>query len=183
ALAGDLVASELFGHEKGSFTGATRRHAGVFERADGGTLFLDEISEMPIDMQTFLLRTLETGEIVRVGGEEETKVNARLLAATNRNLSTIVRDGVIREDLYYRISECIIRLPPLRERGDDINILIDYFIDGLNEQYGAEKRPSKDFLDYCKNYSWPGNVRELKHVVHRAYLMTKDPSGELMPDS
>jgi two-component system response regulator HydG len=182
ALAGELVASELFGHEKGSFTGATRRHAGVFERADGGTLFLDEISEMPLDMQTFLLRSLETGEIVRVGGEEETKINARLLAATNRSLSSIVRDGIVREDLYYRISECIIRLPPLRERGDDIAILVDYFIDGLNERYGADKSPSPQFLEYCKKYSWPGNVRELKHVVHRAYLMMQDPSGEIEPE-
>lgn len=183
ALAGELVASELFGHEKGSFTGATRRHAGVFERADGGTLFLDEISEMPIDMQTFLLRSLETGEIVRVGGEEETKVNARLLAATNRELSTIVRDGILREDLFYRISECIIRLPPLRERGDDIGILAQHFIDRLNERYRAEKEPSAEFLDHCSKYSWPGNVRELKHVVHRAYLMTESPSGELLPET
>jgi len=183
ALAGELVASELFGHEKGSFTGATRRHAGVFERADAGTLFLDEISEMPLDMQTFLLRSLETGEIVRVGGEEETKVNARLLAATNRDLSTIVREGVLREDLFYRISECIIRLPPLRERGDDIGILVHHFIDRLNERYRAEKEPSAEFLDWCAKYSWPGNVRELKHVVHRAYLMTENTSGQILPES
>jgi DNA-binding NtrC family response regulator len=183
ALAGELVASELFGHEKGSFTGATRRHAGVFERADRGTLFLDEISEMPIDMQTFLLRSLETGEIVRVGAEEETKVDARLLAATNRDLASIVRDGVVREDLFYRISECIIHLPPLRERGADIGILVHHFIDRLNERYRAEKEPSAAFLEYCNKHSWPGNVRELKHVVHRAYLMTESTSGELLPDT
>jgi DNA-binding NtrC family response regulator len=183
ALAGELVASELFGHEKGSFTGATRRHAGVFERADGGTLFLDEISEMPLDMQTFLLRSLETGEIVRVGAEEETKVNARLLAATNRDLSSIVRDGIVRQDLFYRISECIIRLPPLRERGDDIGILVHHFVDRLNERYRAEKEPSAQFLEYCNKYSWPGNVRELKHVVHRAYLMTESASGEILPEA
>jgi DNA-binding NtrC family response regulator len=183
ALAGELVASELFGHEKGSFTGATHRHAGVFERADDGTLFLDEISEMPIDMQTFLLRSLETGEIVRVGGEEETKVNARLLAATNRDLSTIIRDGALRQDLFYRISECIIRLPPLRERGDDIGILVHHFVDRLNERYGAEKEPSAAFLDYCSRQPWPGNVRELRHVVHRAYLMTENASGEILPEA
>jgi DNA-binding NtrC family response regulator len=183
ALAGELVASELFGHEKGSFTGATRRHAGVFERADGGTLFLDEISEMPLDMQTFLLRSLETGEIVRVGAEEETKVNARLLAATNRDLPSIVRDGIVRQDLFYRISECIIHLPPLRERGDDIGILVHHFVDRLNERYRAEKEPSTGFLEFCNKYSWPGNVRELKHVVHRAYLMTESPSGEILPET
>jgi DNA-binding NtrC family response regulator len=183
ALAGELVASELFGHEKGSFTGATRRHAGVFERADGGTLFLDEISEMPLDMQTFLLRSLESGEIVRVGAEEETKVDARLLAATNRDLASIVRDGIVREDLFYRISECIIHLPPLRERGADIGILVHHFVDRLNERYRAEKEPSAKFLEYCDKHSWPGNVRELKHVVHRAYLMTESTNGEIFPEA
>ena len=182
ALAGELVASELFGHEKGSFTGATRRHAGVFERADGGTLFLDEISEMPLEMQTFLLRSLETGEIVRVGGEQETPIDARLLAATNRNLASIVRDGIVREDLYYRISECIVHLPPLRERGEDIAMLVNYFVDTFNEHYGTEKEPSADFFRYCDRHPWPGNVRELRHVVHRAFLMTREPDGEIIPD-
>jgi two-component system, NtrC family, response regulator HydG len=178
ALAGELVASELFGHEKGSFTGATRRHAGVFERANRGTLFLDEISEMPLDMQTYLLRSLETGEIVRVGGETETKIDVRLLTATNRNLSDLARDGALREDLYYRISEFVISLPALRERGEDMRLLIDYFVDELNEHYGEHKAASEAFVETCKGYPWPGNVRELKHVVHRAYLLARD-GGEL----
>ena len=179
ALAGELVASELFGHEKGSFTGATRRHAGVFERADGGTLFLDEISEMPIDMQTYLLRSLETGEIVRVGGEQETKVDARLVAATNRSLHEIVRKGSLREDLYYRISEFVIHLPPLRERIADIRLLVSHFIDKLNARYGRQKRASAEFIERCERYSWPGNVRELKHVTHRAYVLGGDADGEI----
>jgi two-component system, NtrC family, response regulator HydG len=179
ALAGELVASELFGHEKGSFTGATRRHAGVFERANGGTLFLDEISEMPLDMQTYLLRSLETGEIVRVGGETETKVDARLLAATNRTLAEIGRDGSLREDLFYRISEFVIALPALRERVEDIALLIEHFVAELNRHYGDHKEASARFIEQCKKHSWPGNVRELKHVVHRAYLLAEN--GELPP--
>ena len=182
ALAGELIASELFGHEKGSFTGATRRHAGVFERANTGTLFLDEISEMPLDMQTYLLRSLETGEIVRVGGETETKIDARLLAATNRKLSDIVHDGALREDLYYRISEFVIRLPPLRERAEDMRPLIDYFVGELNEHYGDHKTASEAFVDRCKTYQWPGNVRELKHVVHRAYVLA-DSGGEILAET
>ncbi len=182
ALAGELVASELFGHEKGSFTGATRRHAGVFERANGGTLFLDEISEMPLDMQTYLLRSLESGEIVRVGGEKETKVDARLLAATNRDLSGLVRDGALREDLYYRISEFVITLPPLKDRGEDIRLLVDHFVDELNARYSDARRASDAFIDWCKTHSWPGNVRELRHVVHRAYLLAGD-GGEITADT
>jgi DNA-binding NtrC family response regulator len=179
ALAGELVASELFGHEKGSFTGATRRHTGVFERANGGTLFLDEISEMPLDMQTFLLRSLETREITRVGGEHETRIDTRLLAATNRSPAEAVREGALREDLYYRLSEFVISLPPLRERGDDIDLLVGHFVADLNERYGTQKRPSADFLEHCRKYSWPGNVRELKHVVHRAYLLSEGASSEI----
>ena len=182
ALTGELVASELFGHEKGSFTGATRRHTGVFERANGGTLFLDEISEMPLDMQTYLLRSLESGEIVRVGGEEETKIDTRLLAATNRSLSAIVHDGILREDLYYRLSEFVISLPPLRERGEDVDLLVRYFVGELNERYQARRRPSQEFLDRCRGYAWPGNVRELKHVVHRAYLLADGAEAELRAD-
>lgn len=179
ALAHELVASELFGHEKGSFTGATRRHTGVFERASGGTLFLDEISEMPNDMQTFLLRSLESGEIVRVGGENRTKVDTRLLAATNRRLTEAVGDGSLREDLYYRLSEFVISLPPLRERIEDVDLLVASFVADLNQRYDRERHASEPFLERCRTYHWPGNVRELKHVVHRAYLLADETSGEL----
>jgi DNA-binding NtrC family response regulator len=181
ALAGELVASELFGHEKGSFTGATRRHAGVFERADGGTLFLDEISEMRPDLQTYLLRSLECGEIVPVGGEQGTKVDSRLLAATNRGLIDVRRDGALREDLYYRLSEFVITLPALRERGSDIDLLVGHFLDELNEHYGDERRAGDEFLEYCRSVPWPGNVRELRHAVHRAYVLA-DQGGELGAD-
>ena len=179
ALAGELVASELFGHEKGSFTGATRRHTGVFERANGGTLFLDEIAEMPLDMQTYLLRSLESREITRVGGERETRVDTRLLAATNKHPADAVREGALREDLFYRLSEFVISLPPLRERGSDIDLLVRHFVDDLNERYTATKTPSADFIERCRRYSWPGNVRELKHVVHRAYLLGEPDDREI----
>jgi two-component system response regulator HydG len=182
ALAGELVASELFGHEKGSFTGATRQHRGVFERATGGTLFLDEISEMASDLQTYLLRSLESGEIVRVGGEQPTAIDTRLIAATNRALADAVRDGDLREDLFYRLSEFVISLPPLRTRRDDIELLVKCFVEGLNRSHGAAKRPSEAFLERCRKYDWPGNVRELKHVVHRAYLLAADTDGELVVD-
>jgi two-component system response regulator HydG len=180
ALAHDLIASELFGHEKGSFTGATSRHAGMFERASGGTLFLDEISEMPMDMQTYLLRSLETGEILRVGGEKETKTDARVIAATNRRLTETVADGSLRKDLYYRLSECVISLPPLRTRGEDLDRLVDNFIAELNRRYRRSKRASAAFLDQCREYDWPGNIRELQHVVHRAYLLA-DAVGDEIP--
>jgi DNA-binding NtrC family response regulator len=179
ALTSELAASELFGHEKGSFTGATRRHSGVFERAEGGTLFLDEITEMRPDLQAFLLRALETGRIVRVGGEAETPVDVRLIAATNKNPAEAVEQGSLREDLYYRLNEFVVSLPPLRERGADIPLLVDHLVDALNEQYGTHKRPSEQLLRRCRTYSWPGNVRELKHIVHRNFLLTDAADGEI----
>jgi two-component system response regulator HydG len=179
-LSSELVASELFGHEKGSFTGATRRHIGVFERASGGTLFLDEIAEMPLDMQTYLLRSLDTGMIVRVGAEEEIRVETRLVAATNKQSLAAVREGALREDIYYRLSEFVITLPPLRARGADIDLLVEHFVADLNAQYEAAKHVSAEFLERCRAYSWPGNVRELKHVVHRAFLLAEGEEGELV---
>ena len=179
-LSSELVASELFGHEKGSFTGATRRHIGVFERAHRGTLFLDEIAEMPLDMQTYLLRSLDSSTIARVGAEEEIRVETRLVAATNRKSLAAVREGALREDIYYRLSEFVITLPPLRARGSDIDLLVQHFVDDLNVQYEAAKRVSADFLERCRVYSWPGNVRELKHVVHRAFLLADGEQGELV---
>ncbi len=180
-LSSELVASELFGHEKGSFTGAMRRHVGVFERAHAGTLFLDEISEMPLDTQTYLLRSLDSRSIVRVGAEEEIDVEIRLVAATNRDPLTAVREGALREDIFYRLSEFVIRLPPLRERKEDIELLVAHFLRGLNAQYQTDKKPSSEFVERCRTYSWPGNVRELKHAVHRAFLLTERDESELMP--
>ncbi len=181
-LSGELVASELFGHEKGSFTGASRRHVGVFERARGGTLFLDEIAEMPLEMQTYLLRCLESGSIVRVGAEEEIAVEARLVAATNRKPLVAIREGALREDIYYRLSEFVIELPPLRDRGPDIELLIEHFVAELNAQHTTSKQPSAEFIERCRAYSWPGNVRELKHAVHRAFLLADGDEADLVPD-
>jgi two-component system response regulator HydG len=178
-LSSELVASELFGHEKGSFTGATRRHTGVFERANDGTLFLDEIAEMPLDMQTYLLRSLDSGTIVRVGAEEEIQVRTRLVAATNKKPLAAVREGTLREDIYYRLSEFVIALPPLRQRSGDIDLLVNRFVADLNAEYGADKSPSTEFLERCRTYSWPGNVRELKHMVHRAFLLADGDQGKL----
>lgn len=179
ALTSELAASELFGHEKGSFTGATRRHSGVFERAEGGTLFLDEITEMRPDLQAFLLRALETGRIVRVGGEAETPVDVRLIAATNKAPAEAVEQGSLREDLYYRLNEFVVSLPPLRERRGDIPLLVNHLVDVLNEQYGTHKRASAQLLRRCQTYAWPGNVREMKHIVHRNFLLSDAADGEI----
>ncbi len=167
----DLLSSQLFGHEKGSFTGATRRHVGVFERANGGTLFLDEITEMPIEMQTHLLRVLETGKILRVGAEDEIAVNARLIAATNKDPVRAIKKGELREDLYFRLRVFPIILPPLRERQKDIELLSGHFLQELNEKNGTQKPFTAEAIEMLKRHTWPGNVRELKHTVHRAYIM------------
>ncbi|HYG64224.1 MAG TPA: sigma-54 dependent transcriptional regulator [Thermoanaerobaculia bacterium] len=171
AISPTLIESELFGHERGSFTGAARRHKGYFERAHGGTLFLDEITEMPIELQVKLLRALETGTVVRIGGDQPTEVDVRVIAATNRDPQKAVSDGKLREDLLYRLSVFPISMPPLRERGDDIPLLADYFLSQLNERQGTGKRFSEDAMERLRSHSWPGNVRELKNVVHRAFIM------------
>jgi len=170
-LTQDLISSQLFGHEKGSFTGASKRHAGFFERANNGTLFLDEITEMPIEMQTHLLRVLETGKVLRVGAEEEVSVNARLIAATNRDPAKAVKDGTLREDLYFRLRVFPIDLPPLRARLGDIELLLQHFIEELNTKHSTQKALSDDALEAFKRHQWPGNVRELKHTLHRSYIM------------
>lgn len=180
-LTKDLVSSQLFGHEKGSFTGASARHIGLFERANGGTLFLDEITEMPVDMQTQLLRVLETGKVLRVGGAEEIDVDARLVAATNRDPAEAVDEGQLREDLYFRLRVFPIVLPPLRERGDDIELLANWFLDELNVKNSTEKQLAPDALEALQRHTWPGNVRELKHTVHRAYIMADD-DDLVLPD-
>jgi DNA-binding NtrC family response regulator len=170
-LSPDLVSSQLFGHEKGSFSGATRRHVGFFERANGGTLFLDEITEMPLEMQSHLLRVLESGRVLRVGSEAEIRIDVRLVAATNRDPVKSVRDGTLRQDLYFRLCQFPIRLPPLRERHDDMSLLAQYFLDELNSKHGTGKAFADEALEQLERHGWPGNVRELKHVVHRAYII------------
>lgn len=170
AIAENLIASELFGHEKGSFTGADRQHAGIFERASGGTVFLDEITEMPAELQVNLLRVLETGTVRRVGGSKEIPVDARVVAATNRNPDEAVAEGKLREDLYYRLAVYPLRVPPLRERPDDIVGLAEYFLAQQNANYGTDKSLTDGARDRLLSHAWPGNVRELKHTIQRMYI-------------
>lgn len=171
AMSPQLIESELFGHEKGSFTGAVRTHRGVFEQADGGTLFLDEITEMPVELQVKLLRVLETRRFVRVGSDHEQDTDVRILAATNRCPEEEVASGKLRSDLLYRLQVFPIELPGLRERKDDIRDLTMFFLDELNEADGNNKVFADDALRAMEDYWWPGNIRELKNVVQRAYIM------------
>ena len=174
AIPQNLIEAELFGHERGAFTGANRQHRGCFERAEGGTLFLDEITEMPLEMQVRLLRVLETGRFVRVGGDGEIRTNVRVLAATNRDALDAVRDGRLREDLMYRLAVFPIVLPPLRARDGDTELLAEHFLQNLNVEGGMSKRFSRAALTTIRAYHWPGNVRELKNAVHRAFIMAEE---------
>jgi two-component system, NtrC family, response regulator AtoC len=174
AISPTLIESELFGHERGSFTGAQHRHKGYFERAHGGTLFLDEISEMPIELQVKLLRVLETGTLARIGGDQQVAVDVRVIAATNRDPHRAVADGKLREDLLYRLQVFPIQMPPLSERGGDVDLLASYFLDQLNERQSTAKRFAAEALERLRNHSWPGNVRELKNVIHRAFIMADE---------
>jgi DNA-binding NtrC family response regulator len=174
AIPQNLIEAELFGHERGAFTGANRQHRGCFERAEGGTLFLDEITEMPPEMQVRLLRVLEMGRFVRVGGDGEIRTNVRVLTATNRDALDAVRDGRLREDLMYRLAVFPIALPPLREREGDTELLAEHFLQSLNVESNASKRFSRAALTTIRAYHWPGNVRELKNAVHRAFIMAED---------
>jgi DNA-binding NtrC family response regulator len=174
AIPPHLIEAALFGHEKGSFTGAVKQHIGYFEHASRGTLFLDEITEMPTDMQVKLLRVLECGTFLRVGGDEEVRVDVRLIAATNRDLETAVKQGNLREDLMYRLAVFPVRIPPLRERGADIELLAQQFLQALNEKENTNKTFSRSSLEVIRSYSWPGNVRELKNVVQRAFILASD---------
>ncbi len=171
AISPTLIESELFGHERGSFTGAARRHKGYFERAHMGTLFLDEITEMPIELQVKLLRVLETGQVVRIGGDQPAEVDVRVIAASNRDPQKAVSEGKLREDLLYRLQVFPIQMPPLRERAEDVQLLADYFLGQLNERQGTDKVFTEESLDRLRTHSWPGNVRELKNVAHRAFIM------------
>jgi DNA-binding NtrC family response regulator len=164
----------MFGHEKGSFTGAMREHKGYFERASGGTVLLDEITEMPIELQVKLLRVLESGAFMRVGSDREMDVDVRIVAATNRNPDETVADGKLREDLLYRLRVFQLHLPPLRERGEDVVLLANQFLEDINKAESSEKTFSPALLDRLRAYDWPGNVRELKNVVHRAFIMADD---------
>ncbi len=177
AVASTLIESELFGHERGSFTGALRRHEGVFERAHGGTLFLDEITEMPADLQVKLLRALESREIQRIGGEERLPVDVRVIAATNRDPHEAVAAGKLRQDLLYRLLVFPIRLPPLRERGDDILVLADHFLAKRNRDAGARKQLTRPGAERLLLHDWPGNVRELEHAIERAFIVAEEKIG------
>lgn len=171
AIPASLVEAELFGFERGSFTGAIRSQAGYFERAGGGTLFLDEAAEMPPDMQVKLLRALESRTIRRVGGDREIAVQARVIAATNRPLAEAVSRNHLRADLMYRLAVFHIESPPLRQRGQDIDLLAHHFLDRMNQAEGARKRLSYDSINYLHEHSWPGNVRELHNTLQRAFIL------------
>jgi DNA-binding NtrC family response regulator len=171
AISSNLIESELFGHERGAFTGADRQRRGYFEHASGGTLFLDEVSETPPDVQVKLLRVLETGTIQRVGGSETIRVNVRIVAATNRNPEEAVRSGKLREDLYYRLNVFPIAVPPLRERLGDVELLAQYFLHEQNRAAGSAKRWTRAALECLSANSWTGNVRELRNVVQRAFIL------------
>jgi formate hydrogenlyase transcriptional activator len=172
AIPPTLIASELFGHEKGSFTGALQRRLGRFESADGGTIFLDEIGELPPETQIALLRVLQEREYERVGGNQTISVDVRVLAATNRDLSAAVAEGAFRRDLFYRFNVFPIQMPALRDRVDDIPLLVEYLVDRYAKKAGKRIRSiSKDALNLFQNYDWPGNIRELQNVVERAVIL------------
>jgi Nif-specific regulatory protein len=176
ALAPGVLESELFGHEKGAFTGAIARRAGRFELADGGTLFLDEVGDLPMEVQIKLLRTLQEREFERVGGAETIKVDVRMVSATNRDLEAMIKDGKFREDLYYRLNVFPIHLPPLRERIDDLPRLVEHFVAKFARQSGKGLRGiSAEAVALMQQYSWPGNVRELENVVERAIIVARGP--------
>ena len=181
AIPHELIESELFGYQKGAFTGADRDKRGLIEAANGGTLLLDEIAEMPAHLQTKLLRVLQERKLRRVGDEREIDANFRLLSATNRNTSALLEDGLLRKDLYFRISTIKIKVPPLRERLDDVPLIAQHFLDRFNVKYGKRIRGlSQEALLRLLHYHWPGNIRELESVIERAVLFC--PGNELMPE-
>ncbi|UXI68990.1 sigma-54-dependent transcriptional regulator [Tahibacter amnicola] len=173
AVAPELLASQLFGHEKGSFTGAIRQHQGFFEQAHGGTILLDEITEMPSQLQVHLLRVLETRRVTRVGGTREYNVDVRVIAATNRPPRQAVDQGALREDLYYRLADFPLELPPLRARLNDVPLVAQLFLERLNERYGLSRRFGAEVPRVLMSYAWPGNVRELRNVIQRAYILSE----------
>jgi DNA-binding NtrC family response regulator len=179
AMSKELIGSELFGHEKGAFTGAVGRKIGVFERAENGTLFLDEVTEMPIDMQPNLLRVLESKRVTRVGGTQEIAVNCRVVSATNRSIHDLAQNNILREDVYFRLAVFPIEIPSLRERKSDIPLLADSFLKQLNTENDTSFEWDAAQLEKLSAYDWPGNVRELRHAVHRAFIMSDPESSKI----
>jgi two-component system nitrogen regulation response regulator GlnG len=171
AIPKELVESELFGHERGAFTGATNRGVGRFEQAEGGTLFLDEIGDMPLEAQTRLLRVLQQGEYTTVGGRTPITTDVRIIAATNRDLRQLIQQGLFREDLYYRLNVVPLRMPPLRERGEDIPDLVHHFLRKAEEEGLPAKRVDREGIDALRRYRWPGNVRELENLIRRLAVL------------
>jgi len=181
ALPANLIESELFGREKGAFTGANSRQMGRFELADGGTIFLDEIGEMPLELQCKLLRVIQDGEFERLGSPRTIKVNVRIIAASNRNLEEEIRAGRFREDLFYRLNVFPITIPPLRQRKEDIPLLINYFVAKYNKKTGKKiETVSKETLNVFQEYHWPGNVRELENVIERAVITSQGPTLQVL---
>jgi two-component system, NtrC family, response regulator HydG len=174
AIPSTMVESEIFGHERGSFTGAVQRHLGYFERARGGTLLLDEITEMSIDLQVKLLRVLESDTLQRVGGEKDVPFDVRIIAATNMSPETAIADGRLRKDLYYRLGVFRVDLPRLADRGRDLELLARHFLQSLNEMTGVRKRFRDDAFASVAGHPWPGNVRELKNLVHASFIASDD---------
>ena len=174
AIPETLVESEFFGHEKGAFTGAIRRKMGKFQIADGGTLFLDEIGTISLSTQIKMLQVLQEKTFSRVGGEESVEVDVRLVAATNMDLKKLCRDGLFREDLYFRLNVFSIDVPPLRKRSDDIPMLIDTFLERLNRVHTKDiKGVTPEVLEVLRRYAWPGNIRELENLIERAFILEK----------
>ena len=174
AISANLIENEMFGHERGSYTGADRQHKGYFEQADGGTLFLDEITEMPMELQVRLLRVLENGTLMRIGTSRTIETDVRIIAATNRDPNQAVTQGLLREDLLYRLAVFPLPLPPLRARDTDIQLLAQYFLDELNTAAGVNKVFTAAAREFLAQHDWPGNVRELKNAVQRAFILSDD---------
>ena len=176
AIPSELIESELFGHEKGSFTSAIKQHKGKFEQADGGTLFLDEVGDMSLSAQAKVLRVLQEHKLTRVGSDKDINVNVRVVAATNKNIPEEIEKGNFREDLYHRLSVIVIRVPSLSERKEDIPLLTEYFIDQISQESGMGKRAiNKDAIEELKKHSWTGNIRELRNVVERLMILGGNP--------
>ena len=186
---GQPIVSELFGHRKGSFTGADRDHRGLFEVADQGVVFLDEVGELPLGAQSMLLRTVAEGEVVPVGGVRRKRISVRIVAATNRNLKEMVAEGNFREDLYYRLQGMVVRVPPLRERGADYELIADYWLGCLNEQHETEKRLTGEVRAKLGTRRWSGNIRELKNTVEAGYYVSRsdviglDDIGDMLEEA
>lgn len=183
AIPDNLIEAEFFGHEKGSFTGATKDRAGYFELANGGTLFLDEVTEMSLTQQVKLLRVLETGIFYRVGGTEPIHSNLRIIAATNRDPMEAVEENLLRQDLLYRLAVFLLKAPPLSERGNDCKLLAQRFLNDFNQEKGTDKKFSTRTLETLNQYGWPGNVRELKNIVYRSFILAQEDEIEVeLPD-